>query len=399
MTVYRAEYLALITDRYLTPLGDPITNWLTLDVTLRFNEPGSGLFTVPGFGWIRDQLLPGARVVVIRYRMDAPDGEVLISGPIEDILYERSDDGDNGGVGMLTVNFADDLAEIVARLAYADPLLAPEAQTSDYWTWTGDAVLGIRQLVDLNAGPSARVERQMPKLVIAAPAGVGGGITTKADLMEPVGDVARRMADGGGGLGFRAVQVGTNIEFQVYQPADKSRQVRFSFSLGNIKYVSYEIQGPKANAAIVGGQGEGADRYVMEVGDLASQGDWGRREVLVSRPGNDATAALVEDGNSALSDGASTARLTTNVADTDGARFGVDYNLGDLVAVETYPGDSLVDVVRTVHIQAWPTAGDVISATVGSQEASSDPKWLKQVRAMADRVGKLERTVVPAAIP
>lgn len=400
MAVYRAEYVLLITDRFLVPLGDPLVDWVTLDVTLRFNEPGSGLFTVPGYSWIRDQLIPGARVMVMRYRMDNPAGEIIMSGPIENWQYERSDDGDNAGVGNLTVTFGDDLAPIVARQTYADPTLAPEAQVADYWTWTGNAEVGLRTLVDLNAGPSARPERQVYGLVLGTLAGVGSGtITTKTDLMEPLGDVARRMAVSGGGLGFRAVQVGTQIQFQVYQPADKSLSCRFSFSLGNVKYVSYELAAPTANAAIVGGQGEGADRYTTEVSDSDSQTLWGRWETLVSRPGSAAPADLTADGNQALADGAATARLTTNVSDTDGARYGIDYNLGDTVAVETYPGESLVDVVRTVHIQAWPTAGDVISATVGSQEASRDPKWLQLVREMADRVGKLERTVRPAAIP
>jgi hypothetical protein len=61
-----AEYTILVTDQNLTVVGDPIVTWISIDVTLKFNEPSTGLFTVPGYAWIRQQVAPGNRVVVIR---------------------------------------------------------------------------------------------------------------------------------------------------------------------------------------------------------------------------------------------------------------------------------------------------------------------------------------------
>lgn len=388
-----ADYTILITRPDLVVTGDPIACWTSIDITLKFNEPSSGIFTAPGHSWIRDQLAPGNRAVIIR------DGSIVIAGPIEKWAYERSDDGDNAGVGTLTVNFADDLALVVARLTYPDPTLAPSAQTIDNWTFTGQAEDALRYLVSYNAGPNALTDRKVPKLVLGTLAGVGGSVTTKAERMEPLGDVMRRIAVSGGGLGFRTRQVSPYlIEFQVYQPLDLSGQVVFSFGLGNLKYVSYEVSAPSATAAIVGGQGEGADRYLIERVSQGAQDQWGRMETLVSRPGSDPLADLNAAGDEDLAGKAETARVPSSASDSPFQRYGVDYDIGTKVSVESWPGSLISDVVTTVHIQVYPTAGEVVAPTIGSQAENSDPAWLQQLRAMDRRVGYLERNVKPAAV-
>lgn len=382
-----AEYLVLITDRNLQVVGDPIMNWDTLDVSLRFNEASSGLFTVPGHAWIRHQLVPGNRVVVRR------NGQVLIAGPLEGWQLERSDDGENSGVGKLRVNFADDMAWIAGRLTYPNPALVPSLQVTDNWTFSGNAELALHALVNASAGPGALTARQVPQLVMGATAGVGTTIDVKALLMEPVTDVLRRAALAGGGLGFKTQQVGNQIQFVAYQPTDVSGNVRFGFNWGGLKYLSYEVQMPTATTAIVGGQGEGADRFTLERNNLGAEGSWGRIEKHIARPGNNPLAELEADGDQALVEEGETARLAASVADTTNMRFGVDYHLGSRVSVESWPGEAIADVVQTVHLQAWPTAGELISATVGSQAARNDSEFIKRLRKIDLRVGQLERSV------
>lgn len=388
--VEAAKYTVLITDPDLVVYGDPIVCWTQLDITLRFNEPGSGLVITPAYPWITDQVMPGRRIVVIR------NGDVLIAGPIEKWQHERSDDGANAGVGKLTITFADDLALIAARSVYPDPTVAPNAQTVDNWTFTGNSELALRALVNGNAGPSALAARRVSHLVLGALTGVGSSVTVTADRMQPLGDVARKIADVGGGVGFRTRQVGTDILFEVYQPPDKSGLIRFSFGLGNLRYVSHAVDAPKTTAAIVGGQGTGADRYMIERVNTAEQATWGRFEKLISRPGNDLLQDLQDDGDRALAEGAATTQLTTNVADTPDQKFGRDYTLGDKVAIESWPGQQVADIVRTVHLQVYATSGEYVAATVGSQAATTDPEWVRRVREIDARLGKLERTVVPA---
>jgi hypothetical protein len=73
-----------------------------------------------------------------------------------------------------------------------------------------------------------------------------------------------------------------------------------------------------------------------------------------------------------------------------------DYDIGSIVSVETWPGAMISDVVATIHFQVYATSGEYVSATVGSQAALSDPKWLQQVRSMNRRISYLERNVLPS---
>ncbi len=389
------RFTLLMTDRNLSILGDPITTWTSLDVTLRFNEPGSGLFTVPGGQWIREQLIPGSRVVCIRHTYDGQGDGILMAGPVEKITEERADDGENAGDGNITVNWADDLAQVVARLTYPDPALTPETQVIDAWSYTGNAELALRELVNKNAGPGALAARRVPQLVLAGLASVGTSVTVTAQRMQPLGEVAREIARVGGGLGFGTRQVGSQVEFYVYQPPDKSELVRFGFAYGNMKYLAYELTAPTATVVIAGGQGEGTDRALYERVNTAEADVWGRYEKLQSTAGTDSASAQ-DEGDRALGEAAATVRMPSNVADTDQIRYGVDYGLGDYVAVENRPGQQIVDMVRTVHLQAWPTAGSIFAPTIGDQSAQTSSVWAFRLRELEERLNQLERIVVPA---
>lgn len=401
LTIHPAEYTILITDRTLQVLGDPIYCWDSLDVVLRWNEPGSGMAVMPGHRWIRDMLVPGARVCVIRNPAPALgyQGEYLLTGPIENWKHEQSDNGENAGIGKITVNFADDLALVMAHVIYPNPAQTPAGQTTDSWTFTGNAEVALRNLVDLNAGAGALPPRQVSQLSLDTLASIGTNVTINTDRMQPIGDVMRAAAELGGGIGFRTRQVGTAIKFGAYLPPDVSNSVRFGFNLGNMAYRMLEVSAPTVTAAIVGGQGEGADRNLIERVNLAEQATWQRMETLVSRPGNSPAQELIDDGDKALADGASTTRIATNVRDSPDQRFGIHYGVGYRVGVETADNESITDVVKTVHLQAWRTAGEYVAATIGSQAAKYDPHWAQVLRDIDARVGKLERTVKPAVTP
>lgn len=391
-TLAPVDYTILITDEGLDYIGDPIIVWTSIDVTLKFNEPSSGMFTVPGFPWVIQQIAGGNRIVVIR------NGALLVAGPIERWQHERSNDGENAGAGKITVYFSDDLASIAARMTYPDPTQTISAQTSDNWTYTGNAETGLLALVNLNAGPGALAVRQIPNLIMGAPVGTGSSVIVTATRMQPLLDVARQMAELGGNFGFRTRQTTSNqIVFETYEPEDKSGEVRFGFGLGNMSYVSYEVDAPTATAVAVGGQGEtGPEAAMIERNNAPDEAVWGRFEKLVARAGDLDVQALEDDGDQALAEGAPTTRLASNLLDIPDQRFGVHYGVGDLVSFESWPGEQVVDLVRTVHLQVYPTSGEYASATVGSQAAATDPEWVIRLREIDSRVGQLERTVKPA---
>lgn len=391
-TLAPVDYTLLITDADLGYIGDPIICWTYIDITLKFNEPDSGMFTVPGYPWVIQQIAAGNRVIVIR------NGTVLTAGPIEKWIHERSNDGENAGIGKITVNFSDDLALVAARMAYPNPAQTIEGQTADFWSYTGNAELGLQQLVDANAGPGALTPRQVSHLAIAPPVGTGSSVAVRATRMQPLLDVARQIAEVGGNFGFRTRQSSnTQILFETYEPDDKSGSVRFGFGLNNMAYIAYEVSAPTATTVAVGGQAEtGADAFMLEVANTTDETAWGRFEKLVARAGNAEPDVLTDDGNQALGEAASTTRLASNLLDIPDQRFGIHYNVGDLVSVESWPGEQVVDLVRTVHLQIYPTSGEYASATVGSQAAVTDPAWVQRLREIDARVGQLERTVQPA---
>jgi hypothetical protein len=383
------DYLVLVTDRDLNVVGDPITCWSQLDVTLRFNEPGSGILYVPAYDWVREQMVPGNRIVVIR------NGQVLIAGPWEEKLHERSDDGENAGVGRLTVAFADDLASLAARCVYPEPNQTPETQVLDFYEFTGNAETSLRQLADGAGGPGALPDRRIPRLAIAHGIGVGTNVVVKAQRHAPWGDVARDIAQIGGNLGFRIRQDGNILLFEVYLPTDKSSEVRFSFGLGNLRYVSHEQKAPTATAVAVGGQGEGAERAMIERVNVVEHAAWGRFEKFVARGGSSPLQELQDDGDLALAEGAATVRMTANVSDSPDQQFGVHYRVGDIVAIEPADGEQIADVVRVVHLQVHATSGEYVAATVGNQSATTDPMWLQKTRDIESRLGRVERAVTP----
>lgn len=372
------------TDRNLMPVGDPISGWVSLDVTLRFNEPSSGTLTVPLSPALDPVLQPGNRLVVVR------DGFVFCAGPIEQSGPQQwAVDGQDSGPGTIDISFADDLALIVAGLAYPNPAEAATAQTADQWTATALAEDVLRDLVNENVGPGALPSRQIPQLVLGANGGAGSTITFSARF-EQLGDLLRSAAIAGGGLGFRTTQVGNTIVYNVYEPQNLTGTVRFSPGLGNLRSYTYTPEAPTCTVAIVGGDGEGAARTIVERVNTAAVALWGRLEQFVDQRGATDLAELEQAGDEALANGAETARLSTVTIDTATQRYGTHYSLGDRVSVQLATGVEVADVVRAVHLQATPDSGEYVTALVGSQDASADPMWVAYVRDIARRLGRLE---------
>lgn len=384
----------LITDRDLNVVGDPVSGWSELDVTLRFNEPASGSFTAPASDGLLAQVAGTEadglrRVVIIR------DGVIFCAGPVERPGVEQwSVNGQGSGPGSMTVSFTDDVARIASRITYPDPLAAATAQTSTArWTSTSNAEDIMRSLVNLNAGPGALTARRITKLVLGADMSVGTTIKF-GTRFEPLCDALRTAAIAGGGLGFRTQQVGSDIQFQVYAPTDRTGSVRFSKGVGNLRSYTYDPAIPSATVAVVGGKDVGTSRVVVERSSSAAVTRYERMETFVDQRQSDdttsSTTELDQAGDEALIREAATARLQSVTVDTADQRFGTHYQLGDRVSVELGSGVEVADVVRSVHLQVTPEAGEVVTALVGSQDASSDPLWLKTTRDLARRLDRLE---------
>ncbi len=411
-----AEYTVLVTDSNLTVLGDPISDWTQLQTTLRWKEPGSGQITVPAHRYIREQLVPGCRIVILRRLFDQQ--HTLIAGPMEQLLRERSDDGENGGVGTLTITFTDDLAWLGARIAIPDPKKLAAAQTSDFWTYSGDAannpaadpVAVMLKLVDTQAGPGALADRRIPRLITNVPNPITGTkpVVIKSRL-EKVTDVLRRITTLGAGagygpdsLGFATRQAGDQILFEALRARDLSGQVHFSFAAGNLQFYSWELNAPELTHPYVGGQytdddktaGVGANKF-FDLFPTSRQQDlrWGRYESYEPFAGNAKPSELQDQATQALKEKGESGRLASNASDTPDQRFGVHYNVGDIVSLELDVGEFITAPVQTINVQVYPTAGEVAGVTIGDQSTSYKGAYVRTMRAIDRRVGDLERVM------
>lgn len=381
----RSDPYILITDKDLEVVGDPLSIIQSIEVTQKFNEPDAGSFKVPAYPEYMEVLQPGNRAVVVM------DGEIFSAGPIESPGgYEWSTDSEEEP-GVVTVNFADDLSSVASRMTYPNPAQAATAQTSAYYEATANAETVIRNLVNLNAGPGALVARRVPHLVLGAVAGVGSTVVCKTRF-EAVTEVSRALASAGGGLGFSVDQVGTDLVFKVFAPQDKTKVARFSRGLGNLISVKYNKTKPTATTAIVGGDGEAETRTIAERTDSGAESDWGRVEKWVAAQSQDAGTGLDQTGDNALVAAGETVQLTTITIDSDEAKYGRDYNMGDLVTVEVYPGIEVEDVVREAKFTYTPEDGRQITILVGTQEATRDPEWVQITNQLASRLSNLERS-------
>jgi hypothetical protein len=383
-------------DRDLNIVGDPLDVATSVDITLKFNEPAAGSVTMPALGRLIDLATqPGYSLLVFQ------SGEYLTGGPIER-PGEFSWSIDGGGdpePGTLTVGFSDDLAETVGRLVYPDPTLeAFDVGQPARYEVTGNAELIMRDLVDFNAGASAISRRQQIGMSLGAVYGAGSTVVLSARF-DPLGDVLRSLAIAGGTsgsqLGFRTRRDNTNLKsilFEVYQPNDVSGMVRFSRELGNLRSIKYAPEAPSSTVAIVGGDGTGASRTIVERENSVAIGDgWPRLEKFVNNGSADPTE-LNQAGDQAMTQSSERSQFTAVAVDTPDQAYGLAYRLGDKVGVQPFPGTLLTDVVSSVRITWSAKAGLIVTPTIGTGAVSTDTRIVQMLREVISALGILERT-------
>lgn len=378
----------LVTDKNLVVQGDPLTGWTDLQVDLNFNQPAAGSVTLPAWPDVMALLQPGNRLVVIR------DGGIWCAGPLEAPQSFTWDLESNTEPGTVVCSFSDDLARVAGYLTYPSPALAFSAQPADTTARSITATNAetiIRTLVNENCGPGAITVRRIEQLVLDSVASVGS-TTSISTRLDPVLDVCRTVAAGGGALGFRTRQDAAQIKFGVYAPQDRTATARFSADLGNLRSVSYSMVAPLATAELVqGGDNTTATGVYVEV-DSGSATAWYRVEKLQDQSGiiDDADGELTQAGTLALVDDNPQSSLSTVTIDTDDLQAGRDYGLGDKVTVVLPTGLEVADVVRTISLAATPDGGEVVTSVIGNQDQSTATATTRIVRELSRRLGRLE---------
>ena len=356
---------------------------------LRFNNVGMWEMKLPSGNRLGELLrLPGYGIV-----MTGPDDSVIFSGPTMSAKLEQTPENLEGD--WVISGASDDLI-LQERLAYPTPGTADvKAQVTPFDSRQGYAETVIKQYVNVNIGPSAPAAREVTNLAIEEDEARGELVQANARF-EPLQTLIYNLAQTGG-IGYRIKQVQDYLEFQVYEPSDKTALVRMDMDNQKLSRAEYSYSIAKATRAIVGGQGEAEWRRFEEVTNTdseAAEEAWGRRiEVFKDERSTRVSDALIQSGLELLVDqGKTIVESSVTPSDDINMRFGVDWFLGDQVTVVVNDIEASA-VVTEVGISIG-SDGVRIGATVGTPVSLDFESKLirKQVQA-EDRISQLERNV------
>ncbi len=346
-------------------------------VTLDFDAPEGWVLTLPPESDAAAALTTTARLVVEDGRQEA-----VFSGPVR-ALGERS----RGGVRTVLASGIDDTGLLAERLALPTPGLMHQ-------TSTGKAETVAREKVRRNLGDLAG-GRLVDRLVVAADLGRGVAETIASRyqaVREEVADALLRST-----LGARVIVRGRTLRFEVYAPADHSDPTQpgavvFAQEYGTLGDYEYRVEAPRTNAQYGAGQGEGAARTIRYREDATSIARWNAR-IEGFRDARDTDDPAVIDARLArdLAEQGERTSFDVDLIEGDRLRFGEDYGLGDLVAVQL--GErTIVERIRRVTITVAEGRTTVKPAIGAPLEESIFDLLDARARETARRVAHLERS-------
>lgn len=355
-----------VRDPNLKRLGQ-VTDYTDLTVVPRYNAIGAMTMGISADSPFAPLLIEGNGLIV-----KTAAGDTVLSGPIRTPDWQRSTT--DGGSGKLTVGAVSD-DELLARYTcWPVPTAAIGSQTTSvYKIDTASTETGMHDLVNLNAGPGAQASRKNPLLTLATNGLHGPALTREVNQFDNLLTVLQDIA-AAAELGFRVIQVGSSLQFQVFQPADRSGTARFSFGLGNLTDASYTTTPPTCTRAVVVAGGSPSPR-VCKVYDRTDPLWPGLvleqfvDQTSVDTASVDLTAQMDQAGNEALTNGAGQGSLAISPIDLPLLRYGRDYNVGDTVAAQLRGGTWYTDVVQEVTLTSSATESTT-KATVGNSSAT-----------------------------
>jgi hypothetical protein len=382
------ELIIEVRDEDLKRVGQiPEYNLPGAQFVLRFNNVGSFVLKMPAGDPLVDLLRTPGYGIVVR----GPGDEVIFSGPTLSAKLDQSPDYPQG---LWTIEGSDDTLALTERLAYPDPATDDvTAQTSSHDRRTGDAETVIKGYVDANAGLGAVASRQVAGLTVASNLNRGPTVTNAARF-TPLQDLLYGIAESAG-LGYDIKQVNDDLVFDVFEPVDRSAFVRLDVQNDLLRSAEYGYVAPELTRVIVAGQGEAIDRLFIErtsTDSTAAETLWNRRiEQFKDARQSVEVSELEQAGDEALADtGKTVVMVAVTPSDDQQMRYGLDWNLGDIVSVTA--GD--VETTATVTEVGISVASDGVrvGATLGTPAPFDfETRLVSRVREQETRVSALER--------
>lgn len=241
---------------------------------------------------------------------------------------------------------ADAWSVLASRVAYPSPLTGPPwAASWDIRTgWASTCAAGY---ITANTGGGTTVDRQIPGLtVIDNLVGASGSWSARLQPLDEL--VARVCRDGGITCRLVVDSVGA-LTVTLCNPNNRSTSVVVS-DQGDLTNINHLRVPAKATFVIAGGQGDLTARTFATAGTATGVA---RREQFTNQSSLSTLAELQQSATTGLTGLAAALTVRADITDTGAAgfRYHVDYDVGDIIAVEVaavrYP--VVVEAV-TIHV-------------------------------------------------
>ncbi|WP_412076906.1 siphovirus ReqiPepy6 Gp37-like family protein [Streptomyces xanthophaeus] len=381
------DLLVEVRDKTLTRVGAIPADLLTMDAEDVHNNVGTWKLSINAEHPLASVLsTPGAGIIV------TGPTDVLFSGPVTKTENAATA---TDPLGTLKVEGVDDTIILSDMLAWPDPSNGDAAtQGFAFDDRTDRAEALMHAYVNANCGPAAPVNRRRAGLIMGEN-GARGSILSKSARFQQLGELCKELAEPAG-LGFRILQRDSNLIFETYAVADRTKEARLGVVNNTLAGQRISVSTPQKTRVIVGGDGDGSNRLfvgVDSVDSIAAESDWGRRiESFIDERSSTDTAELTQKGTEALADGGRTIQAAQAVPMEDSALdFGRDWFLGDKVSVLV--GKAEMAAIVTGMVLKVDSDGYRLGAVLGDPTPlSPDAAAASTRKNLESRVSSLERT-------
>ncbi|MFJ7329025.1 siphovirus ReqiPepy6 Gp37-like family protein [Streptomyces cyaneofuscatus] len=405
---YRVE----VRDAALNRIGI-IDTWISMDLVVRYCQQGTWQMLVAAGTPQADLLQKGGGVAIYQDGVELP----ILTGQIESFQHYWTS-SQHTSLGSLYFGGKCDNKVAYNRLAFPDPTkpVTQQWQADD----NGRAVSGpaghlVWNELDKALGAGALASRRSSGVVVGNDVSFGKVVSDNLQW-DVIGTKLESWIDTTT-IGYRFLYDPNTkkIALRLFTPRDRSKEVRFSKELGNLREFTWSLTAPTVTRVIVACQGVGKGRYLYQQIDSETEAEWGleievfldRRDLpLKADPATGlpikadlsvtdeqfATAkkAVADAATEALSTGAKSGNFQIYPVDTQQVRFGRDYFVGDIVTV-SIDGVEYTDIVREVAITV-DQGGDTetVNPTIGEQGSGNPLNLYKTVFDMREKLRKLE---------
>jgi hypothetical protein len=405
---YRVE----VRDAALNRIG-VIDEWISMDLVVRYCQQGTWQMLVAAGTPQADLLQKGGGVAIYQDDVDLP----ILTGQIESFQHYWTS-AQHTSLGSLYFGGKCDNKVAYTRLAYPDPTkpATQQWQADD----SGRAVSGpaghlVWNELDKALGPGALANRRAAGVVIGSDVSLGKTISDNLQW-DVIGTKLESWIDTTTtGYRFLYDPDTKSISLNLFTPRDRSKDVRFSKELGNLREFTWALTAPTVTRVIVACQGSGKNRYLYQQIDSQTEAEWGlqieqfldRRDLpikadpttgapvkadlsVTDEQFNTAKQAVLDAATEALSQGAKNGNFQIYPVDTPQIKFGRDYFVGDIVTV-AIDGVEYTDIVREVAITVDQGGqAETVAPTIGEQGSGNPLNLYKTVFDMREKLRKLE---------